>query len=133
MVPLARCPNLDMKYQARLAAHPTALVRMVLLERHDLVDAVRSALFHDTDASVVMVAVGSLQETEGLDMFKLMYRPGVNAEWLFAMAGNSNMHPRGLQFLSTHPDPAISNRATDTLLQLAARGAAPRAMSTPAR
>lgn len=111
---LARVPNLDTMYQARLATHPQALVRMILInERTDLVESVRGVLLNDADDAVLEMAAAVLEETSNGDLFQLLYRD--QPELLFHLASNRHLRPEGLQMLSGHPDPVIASRAGDTI------------------
>ena len=117
-VMLARIPNLDSTYQPRLASHPQALVRMILInERNDLTEPVRAVLLHDYDESVLEMAAGALSETRNHDLFNLIYRD--EPELLFHLASNKNLAPRGLQMLCGHPDPVIAQKAEYTLQEIA--------------
>jgi hypothetical protein len=115
---VARVPNLNPSYQPRLATHPQALVRLVVLERTDLTDAVRAALTKDPDEHV-RIAAAALRETPGQDLFRLIYQD--NPDLLWVLAGNATLHPRGLQLLCEHPAPAIAERAKKTLLYRASQ------------
>lgn len=118
-VNLARVQNLDTRYQSRIATHPSPLVRLIFLERTDLIDPVRSALLHDADETVLRMAAAKLADTPEHDLYMLLYRD--TAELQFALAGNEFMPLQGLQKLCTHPDPVIAARAEETLLVLARR------------
>ena len=116
---LARVPNLEPAYQARLATHPQALVRMILInERSDLVEPVRSVLLQDADEAVLEMAAAVLQETSSDNLFQLLYRD--QPELLFHLAGNPHLRPEGLKMLSQHPDPVIAGRAGDTIQEVLA-------------
>ena len=55
-VRLAKIPNLDPRFQPRLATHPEGLVRLVLLERLDLTEPVLKKALEDPDPFTVRLA-----------------------------------------------------------------------------
>ncbi|HLH46924.1 MAG TPA: hypothetical protein VKV25_07180 [Acidimicrobiales bacterium] len=112
---LAQAPNL--LYHERLAAHPEPLVRAMLYERPDLFPQIRLALALDRDPMLRTLAAGSAS-TPPQALRRLLYDD--DPELLFVLASNRRLGAAGLRLLTRHPDPAIAERARDTLLDLAA-------------
>lgn len=111
---LARVPNLDERYQVFIVTHPKDIVRIVLLERWDLIDEVRSSLLRDRDDTVKRLAAAKLKETKNWDLLRLIYED--TAILMHALAGNRHLHPRGLQLLSEHPNKEVAQRAFETMM-----------------